>query len=131
MKLETCCSGLFDDATLQSPEVLEQVMEFISSGSSNASDLPADEADTDPDDSLQFDVRPCSSFCFFNIWLPGITYGEHKLHIKKARSQNHRIIISWFKKGRKFQTERIELLVLSFKISFRFLFSKFRVSYLS
>ena len=48
-------SGLFDDATLQSPEVLEQVMEFISSGSSSATDLNT-EPDVDIEDNNTFDV---------------------------------------------------------------------------
>lgn len=48
--------GLFDDATLQSPEVLEQVMEFISSGSSNASDITPEPTE-DLDESLQFDAN--------------------------------------------------------------------------
>ncbi|KAL5266139.1 hypothetical protein ACHWQZ_G006703 [Mnemiopsis leidyi] len=48
--------GLFDDATLQSPEVLEQVMEFISSGSSSATDLRT-EPDPDMEDSNTFDAN--------------------------------------------------------------------------
>ena len=50
-------TGLFDDATLQSPEVLEQVMEFISSGSTTpGSDSVSEEAEPEHDTPDNFDV---------------------------------------------------------------------------